>query len=243
MFNRTNSSNKFKIEAGIRKGDQKKFERFIEGMTPEEIINAYHLGKVAEYKILLGMRKPTPGVVEADHILPKSSLKKLIDPEMVTSLETNNKAAYDLVMSMREDQNGRKQLCMNTLYSDHRRALTSGNSYEARACRDLLTNTLASGDMEKVLKQAFILAHPKCSEHIRNSLEIQPKFKSKNSELSDCHKYYKGGYDQYVSECRKKKLIDQNQTNDLKDWVKEEKYLDTSAVEYKEIEKVKQCQG
>ncbi|KAF4088736.1 hypothetical protein AMELA_G00058100 [Ameiurus melas] len=54
---------------------------------------------------------------------------------MVNSLKSNNLAAYELVMSMKNDQNGKKQLCMNTLYSDHRRALTSGNGSEARACR------------------------------------------------------------------------------------------------------------
>lgn len=92
---------------------------------------------------LLDMDKPTPGVVEADHIPPKSSLNELCmsfrrNPEMANSLKTNNEAAYELVMSMSNDQNGRKQLCMNTLYSDHRRALTSGNSSESRACRSQL---------------------------------------------------------------------------------------------------------
>ncbi|KAK2859990.1 hypothetical protein Q7C36_004156, partial [Tachysurus vachellii] len=238
MFNRTNSSNKFKIEAGIRKGDLEKFERFIKDMTPEDIINAYHLGKVAEYESLLDMDKPTPGVIEADHIPPKNSLIKLIeDPEMAKSLKTNNKAVYDFVMSMRKDQNGKKQPCMNVFYSDHRRALTTGNSHESIACRDLQTNTLASGDMEKVLKQSFILAHPTCSDHIRNSLGIKHNFKYKNSGLSeaDCHKYYKDGFEQLVCEYSRKKLIDQNQTDRLMQWVKKERYFDTSAVEYKEI--------
>lgn len=36
--------------------------------------------------------------------------------------------------------------------------------------RRLLTNTLASGDMENLLKQSFILAHPGCSETIRETL-------------------------------------------------------------------------
>ncbi|KAF4088748.1 hypothetical protein AMELA_G00058290 [Ameiurus melas] len=67
-------------------------------------------------------------------------------------------------MRMKNDQNGKKQLCVNTLYSDHRRALTSSNSSEAGACRRLLTNTLACGDMEKVLMQSLISAHPGCSE-------------------------------------------------------------------------------
>ncbi|XP_060731383.1 uncharacterized protein LOC132849163 isoform X3 [Tachysurus vachellii] len=188
---------------------------------------------------LLDMDKPTPGVVEADHIPPKSCLIKLIrNPEMAKSLKTNNKAVYDLVMSMRKDQNGKKQLCMNAFYSDHRRALTTGYSHESRASRDLQTNTLASGDMEKMLMQSFILAHPTCSDHIRNSLGIKHNIETKNSGLSvaDCHKYYKDGFDKLVCEYSSKKLIDQNQTGRLMEWVKEERYFDTSAVEYKEIE-------
>ncbi|KAK2859991.1 hypothetical protein Q7C36_004157 [Tachysurus vachellii] len=240
MFNRTNSSNKFKIEAGIRKGDQEKFERFIKEnkMTAEDIINAYHLGKVAEYESLLDMDKPTPGVIEADHIPPKNCFIKLIeDPEMVKSLQNKKTAVYDFVMSMEKDQNGKKQLCMNAFYSDHRRALTTGYSSESIACRDLQTKTLASGDMEKVLKQSFILAHPTCSDHIRNSLGIKHNFETKNSGLSvaDCHKYYKDGFEQLVCEYSRKKVIDNNQKDSLMKWVKEERYLDTSAVEYKEI--------
>ncbi|XP_058250657.1 uncharacterized protein LOC131355984 isoform X1 [Hemibagrus wyckioides] len=245
MFNWTNSSNRFKIEAGLREGDQQKYERYIKDKIPVDIINAYHLGEVAEYESLLDMDKPTPGVVEADHIPPRSSLNELCklirrNPEMANSLKTNNKAAYELVMSMSNDQNGKKQLCMNTLYSDHRRALTSGNSSESRACRHLLTNTLASGDVEKLLKQSFILAHPECSERIRKTLGVQHKFDTQSSGLSmnDRNKYYQDGFDKIVQEYSKKNLIDQNQTTRLMKWVKEERYLDTSASEYREIKRV-----
>ncbi|KAK3546545.1 hypothetical protein QTP70_026927 [Hemibagrus guttatus] len=242
MFNLTNSSNKFKIEAGLREGDKQKYERYIKDKAPEDIINAYHLGEVAEYEGLLDMDKPTPGVVEADHIPPKSSLNELCklirrNPEMANSLKTNNKAAYELVMSMKNDQNGKKQLCMNTFYSDHRHALTSGNSSESKACRRLLTNTLASGDMEKLLKQSFILAHPGCSEKIRKTLGVQHNFETQNSGLSmtDRYKYYKDGFDKIVREYSRKNLINQNQTARLQEWVKEERYWNTSASEYREI--------
>lgn len=50
MFNWTNSSNRFKIEAGLREGDQQKYERYIKDKIPVDIINAYHLGAVAEYE-------------------------------------------------------------------------------------------------------------------------------------------------------------------------------------------------
>lgn len=55
MFNRTNSSNKFKIEAGVREGDREKFEEYKINKTPEDIIKDYNLGKVAEYKRYLNL--------------------------------------------------------------------------------------------------------------------------------------------------------------------------------------------
>ncbi|KAF5896891.1 uncharacterized protein DAT39_013401, partial [Clarias magur] len=175
MFNWTTNGNKFKIEAGVREGDRECFENKVKNMTSVEIIDAYMLGEVGEYESLLNTKKPTPGVVEADHIPPKSCLRELcklikINPQMKNSLKTKNETFYKLVMSMNNDQNGRKQTCMNTLHWDHQRALTSGNYSISRACRDFLTETFASGDVEKAMKLSLILTHPGCSDKIRNSL-------------------------------------------------------------------------
>ncbi|MCI4376964.1 hypothetical protein PGIGA_G00197780 [Pangasianodon gigas] len=121
------------------------------------------------------MEKATPGVVEADHIPPKDSVNKLREflknnPAQKFLFEEKHKELYKLVMSMENDKLGKQLICMNALHWDHQRALTSGNSTESQASRHLLTETLKSGDMEKVLKQSLILAHPECSDKVRRSL-------------------------------------------------------------------------
>ncbi|KAF5889868.1 uncharacterized protein DAT39_020426 [Clarias magur] len=222
----TNKSNKFKIEAGIREGDTEKFENEIKNMTPEEIISAYKLGEVADYESLLKTEKPTPRVVEADHIPPKSCLKDLhglinTNPEIKDLLQTKNKALYNLVMGMKNDQNGRHKVCMNALYWDHQSALTSGSSLESQACRELLTRTFANGDVEKAIKLSLIMAHPECSDRIRDSLGIQNHLNTQNPglEAAGIKKYYKNGFLGVLHEYNKRGVLDQNQRDRLENSV------------------------
>lgn len=89
------------------------------------------------------MEKPTAGVVEVQHIPPKSTwaaVLHLIDtnPEISSLLDRNKKDALYLMMKMKHGSSGKMQLCMNTLYSDYQRALSSGRSFESRACRSHL---------------------------------------------------------------------------------------------------------
>ncbi|KAL7875433.1 hypothetical protein AOLI_G00103960 [Acnodon oligacanthus] len=142
VFDQKNSFNKFKIEGGVREGDEDKYKDYIKNKEPQEIINEYKLGEAGEYKELRNMEKPTPGMVEADHIPPKKVLRdicKWIDDKKesktVTLMKETNKEFFEQVMKMKNDQNGNMQICMNTLYFDHRRVLTSGNSTESKACR------------------------------------------------------------------------------------------------------------
>ncbi|KAL6491314.1 hypothetical protein MHYP_G00016590 [Metynnis hypsauchen] len=139
MFNQTSSCNKFKIEGGFKKGDDKKYQDYIKNKDKQEILSEYKLGEVGEHKGLLKMRKSTPGMVEADHIPPKSVWRDLCkvtdnkDPS-VTSLKRNREFC-EQAMKMKNDQTGESQICMNTLYYDHRRALTTGSSTESNKCR------------------------------------------------------------------------------------------------------------
>lgn len=92
------------------------------------------------------MEKPTAGVVEAQHIPPKSTWTAVLhliktNPEISSSLDRTNKDVFYLMMKMKHDPNGKTQLCMNALSSDHRHALSSGNSAESRACRSHLIST------------------------------------------------------------------------------------------------------
>ncbi|XP_058251201.1 uncharacterized protein LOC131356316 [Hemibagrus wyckioides] len=252
-FNYTNSSNQFKIEAGIRKGDKEKFIEYKKKNKNDEdkIIEECQLGEAGEYRKLINKEKPTPGVVEADHIPPRSSLQKLCkilknNPEKAESFKRNNKALYDLVTEedkkmknnnkMDEDY-GRHLLSMNALHWDHRRALTTGNSSESRACRDLLTETFEK-DVEKGLKLSLIMAHPQTSDYIREKMNRTRKSSNKDYGLTaeSTRKYYKQGFENIIKEYEKKNVINQNQADDLKEWVKNERYLCRNAQKHvKEI--------
>lgn len=49
-FDYTNTSNKFRIEAGIREGDEEKFKEYKQKNKNEDnIIEAYKLGEAGEY--------------------------------------------------------------------------------------------------------------------------------------------------------------------------------------------------
>ncbi|MCJ8731135.1 hypothetical protein PDJAM_G00195870 [Pangasius djambal] len=242
IFNMTNSSNKYKIQAGVRECDLEQYTKYTKNKTPKQIIEEYKLGKVGDHKCLLDMEKPTAGVVEAQHIPPKSTWTEVLhliktNPEISSSLDRKNKEAFYLMMKMKHDPNGKMQLCMNTLSSDRRRALISGNSAESRACRHFLTSIFSSGDTEKVLKLSLIMAHPQCSDHIWNDLGIHHHFRTCDAGLAvmDRNDYYKRGFKEIVKKYSKWDLIDPNQTIRLIKWVQKDTFLDTSTVEYKEI--------
>ncbi|XP_058251050.1 uncharacterized protein LOC131356177 isoform X2 [Hemibagrus wyckioides] len=190
---------------------------------------------------LLAMEKPTAGV-EAQHIPPKITWIAVLhlmktNPEISISLEQKNEEAFYLVKKMKHDPDGKQQLCMNTLYTDHRRALSSCNTAVSRACRHFLTSTFSSGDTEKALKLSLMMAHPQCSDNIRNHLGIRQHFRTCDLGLpvTDRNEYYKKGFKDVVKKYSKWDLINQEQTIRLLQWVNKDLFLDTSTVEYKEI--------
>ncbi|KAB5578948.1 hypothetical protein PHYPO_G00188350 [Pangasianodon hypophthalmus] len=242
IFNMTNSSNKYKIQAGVRECDLEQYTKYTKNKTPKQIIEEYKLGKVGDHKCVLDMEKPTAGLVEAQHIPPKSTWTAVLhliktNPEISSSLDRKNKEAFYLMMKMKHDPNGKMQLCMNTLSSDRRRALSSGNSAESRACRHFLTSTFSRGDTEKALKLSLIMAHPQCSDHIWNDLGFHRHFRTCDAGLAvmDRNDYYKRGFKEIVKKYSKWDLINQDQTIRLIKWVQKDIFLDTSTVEYKEI--------
>ncbi|XP_036452822.1 uncharacterized protein LOC118826037 [Colossoma macropomum] len=203
MFNQTSSCNKFKIEGGLRKGDEEKYKNYIKNKRPQQIINECKLGNVGEYKQLTNKKKPTPGMVEADHIPPKkvlSDVHKWIDnnkePKRVKLLKEKNKDFCEQVMKMENDLTGNMQICMNTLYYDHRRVLTTGSSGESTACRDLLVKTFQKGDVPKGLKLSLMMAHPQFSDNFRKELGIHRKFRTAKSGLTQDkrNQFYKDGF-------------------------------------------------
>lgn len=72
-------------------------------------------------------------MVEADHIPPKDSFKKLWEhlknyEDWKNSLREKNMALYKVVMRMEKDPMEKGLICMNTLYLDHRRVQTGLNT-------------------------------------------------------------------------------------------------------------------
>ncbi|KAM9500521.1 uncharacterized protein Hap1MRO34_003807 [Clarias gariepinus] len=242
MFNMTNSSNKFTIQTAPREFDMEQYTKYTKDKTAEKIIEEYKLGKVGDQKGLLDLEKPTTGVVEPQHIPPQSTWTTILhliktNPEISSLLNKNNKEMFYLMMKMKHDPSEKMQLCMNTLYSDHRRALSSGHSTESRACRRFLTSTFTSGDTEKALKLSLMMAHPQCSENIWSNLGIHHHYRTCDLELKlkDRNDYYKRGFKDIVKKYSKSDLINHVQSIRLINWVQKDMFLDTSTVEYKEI--------
>ncbi|XP_037402060.1 uncharacterized protein LOC119265435 [Pygocentrus nattereri] len=239
MFNKTSSCNKFKIEGGVTEDDERNYKEYTENKMPQEIINEYKLGEVEEYEGLINMKKPTPRMVEADHIPPKSVLRdlcKLIDKKdtSVTSLK-ENKEFCEQVMKMKNDQNGKNQTCMNALYYDHRRALTTGSSTESNACRDLLKETFKSGNVVEGLKLSLMTAHPEVSDNIRSELGINRNFQTFEAGLTQNQRsqYYKDGYMKLAEAYSSKNIIDQNQKTELMGWIEQDRFLTDESLKNK----------
>ncbi|KAF7706858.1 hypothetical protein HF521_020112 [Silurus meridionalis] len=210
MFNQTNSSNKFRIEAGATKKQVEQYKEYIRNKNKEDVVKDYNLGEAGTYESLVNMKKPTPGVVDADHIPPKDCFRQLYNEYKknksdLRDLKEKNVALYNLVMNMKNDNNGTELICMNALYKDHHCALTSRNSKEAITCRSLLAETMKSGDMEKVLKLSLIMAHPESS----NSLRTDNNKQRETSRFMDT--YYKPGFKNLINKYAEKSLINNTQ--------------------------------
>ncbi|CAB1342352.1 unnamed protein product, partial [Coregonus sp. 'balchen'] len=200
----------------------------------DDIIKGYGLGYVGTYKDDKKFRpsrcdKENEGITEADHIPPKDCLKKALNDVRMDRLLQVNPRLHEMIMSLVYDPTGQKLLTMRVLYQDHRDALTTGSSKESKICRWLLTQTILSGKDDcavKMLKQAFIMGF------VDAALRTDGKV-----DMSDegTRNYYRYGYTDLVDEYLYKGIINKNQAQDLKIWVKREMHLDRDTPEYKEI--------
>ncbi|XP_047669287.1 uncharacterized protein LOC113663549 isoform X2 [Tachysurus fulvidraco] len=276
-FDWANSSNKFKIEAGIKPENVEKYIAYKNEETTDDntIIKEYNLGKVEKYGKLKAKkdnnlpaeRQLIPGVVEADHIPPQSSFWELCkifknNKEKKKSFKVNHPALYNLVMNnedkiekyLEKDENkkdnnkmdnnkmdnnkkdekiipsfyGRHLICMNALYWDHRRALSTGSSHVSVACRELLTDTFGNGDVVKALKLSLIMAHPESSDNIYSSFSgetDQSKYKECRLTPENIKKYYKDGFKNIVNKYKTIEVIDEVNAAHLMAWVEGDEYL------------------
>ncbi|XP_028980887.2 uncharacterized protein LOC105009149 isoform X1 [Esox lucius] len=220
------------------------------GLTEYKIAKIYHLALVGPYKrvkytSLFSHDMEDRGIVEADQIPPKDSLKLARDHPQIENLRQKNPKLYDMINSIESDPNGMNLLAMRVLKQHHRDALTTGSSKESDNCRKLLADTLVNGDAEKSLKLSFIMAHPVASNQLLHnagnplSLGSNANFMSTEGTVS----YYKAGFNQMLNQHNEKGIIDQNQLERLKSWVADDKYLDLNTPEYTDVLKAIECKN
>lgn len=84
------------------------------------------------------------GILNADHIPPKDAIskawKRLSEdrPEQQEQFKNTNPNLYEMIASIKDDNNGQSLIAMEVLAVDHRRALTTGRSHRATKCRYIL---------------------------------------------------------------------------------------------------------
>ncbi|KAK6290940.1 hypothetical protein J4Q44_G00386590 [Coregonus suidteri] len=121
--------------------DQIKGNLHAHRINEEDIAYAYQLGLVGPYKRVKNTRLISEymgerGVVEADHIPPKSSLKLARDQQsQMKDLQQKNPKLYDMINRIGSDSNGENLPTMRVLKQHHRNALTTGASKASVICR------------------------------------------------------------------------------------------------------------
>ncbi|KAG5267309.1 hypothetical protein AALO_G00220320 [Alosa alosa] len=141
-----------------------------------------------------------------------------------------------MIENVDKHPNGENLLAMEVLTVHHRQALTTGNSHESHRCRKLISKILVSGDVDKMIKQSLILAHPVTSQSLRDDagLSRPPQRANDNILCEDDTKLdYKMGNKNIVKRYCQDGIIDHNQQDRLLSWVQEDSHLDRNTPEYK----------
>ncbi|CAK6981995.1 uncharacterized protein LOC121895074 [Scomber scombrus] len=209
-------------------------------------IKSYKLGYVEEYKHLLDARRSDNNnnnnsrTVNADHIPPKDSVRQAWErtkgkPELREQLRNTNPKLYEMIKSIKDDNNGRNLVAMEVLAKDHRCALTTASSHYAKKSRELIAESLVSGDVEIALKQSMILAHPVTSQELLADLGENRRPSHNLMSQEGTRGYYKAGFTNLVRVYKRQGLIDQKQKEQLMKWVKQDKHEDKNTPEYKSI--------
>ncbi|XP_042263836.1 uncharacterized protein LOC121895074 [Thunnus maccoyii] len=207
-----------------------------------DIIRSYKLASVEKYKQLIDARqsKNNRGTVNADHVPSKDSIRKAWErtkdkPELQEQLKNSNPKLYEMIESIKDDNNGRNLIAMEVLVKDHKRALTMGASHQAKKCRELLAESLVSGDVETMLKQSMIVAHPLTSQELMADLGENRRPPHNEMSKEGIRGYYKAGYTNLVTVYSRQGLIDQNQKDQLMEWLNQDKHEDKNTPEYLSI--------
>ncbi|CAK6980120.1 uncharacterized protein LOC122981723 isoform X2, partial [Scomber scombrus] len=191
-------------------------------------IKSYKLGYVGEYKRLLDARRSdnnnnSSRTANADHIPPKNSVgqawNRIKDkPELREQLKNRNPKLYEMIEGIKDDNNGRNLVAMEVLAVDHRCALTTASSQHAKKSRQLIAESLVSGDVERMLKQSMILAHPVTSQELLADLGEARRPPHNLMSQEGTRGYYKAGFTNLVTAYSRQGLIDQNQKEWMMEW-------------------------
>ncbi|XP_071389119.1 uncharacterized protein [Centroberyx affinis] len=177
------------------------------------------------------------GYVEADHIPPLESLRRAEDQPEFDSLQHINPSLYNMVLSLRNDPRGENLLTVQVSTHHHRDALSTGASRASRECRLLLSRRIARGEVKKMLKQAFIIAHPYVSQQIRDDAEMGNKTPKRKSKITKDRtmEIYRKAFLKVLQYYFEKGIINSEQLRDLIEYVENHGYLDRDSEEYQEI--------
>ncbi|XP_041093940.1 uncharacterized protein LOC121306263 [Polyodon spathula] len=225
---------------------QKRVKTKDSNITESNLVLEYKLGTIGKYERMRGLNVNegySGHVTKADHIPPKAVLRNAFNKvkknhQANEELRKKNPKLHTMLMGTDTDPQGKELLCLNTLYQDHRAALTTGNSKLSIHCRDHLTQTLLSGDAEKLLKMSFIVAHPFSSLRLKQDAGLNPREIEErmiNFPEEATKSYYLIGFRKLVKQYCEDELINQNQKDGMLSWVEKESYLDVNTAEYKEI--------
>ncbi|XP_061578314.1 uncharacterized protein LOC133444499 isoform X1 [Cololabis saira] len=266
------SGRKYAIEGGGRKTQAEARRRFkdtlnqtdIGGGEDAEQIKKHNLGltgRLHDVKALRRETRPTgerldnnenrnSSPVEADHIPPRNSIQKVYETlkseDKLDEFKEKNRGLSHIL-----HEGGNRGLCMEVRAEDHKRALTTGASHQARAVRSKITDVFLSGDPVKLIKMSVIASHPVTSEELRKDADIHtPEIRRTNVNQRN-HKirlskdgttsYHNAGSRGLVEGYFRMKVINENQRNILDAWIREDfhhshhdaPYKNTS--EYKEL--------
>ncbi|XP_071378762.1 uncharacterized protein [Centroberyx affinis] len=209
-----------------------------------EVADYLNVGAVGTYSSILDNERPfsrgkdgDKGYVEADHIPPLESLRRARDQPEFRLLRHINPSLYNMVLSLRDDPYGRNLLTVQVLKHHHRDALSTGASDISKECRLLLARRIARGEVKKMLKQAFIIAHPYVSQQIRDDAEMGNKTPKRKVLISKDRtmEIYRKAFLQLIQRYFEMGIIKSEDKRDLIDYVENHGYLDRDSEAYQEI--------
>ncbi|CAL8294007.1 unnamed protein product [Arctogadus glacialis] len=215
-------SNKPKSEEQAAKSEK------IRDMDSSELERAFDVGASGTYKDVLKNHRPFSrgpgnpghkGVVEADHMPPKDSLKKAAKDPLIWILGESEKFEGLLKMLQNKDPHGWNLFTLQVLTGQHRTALTTGNSKETVAVRAVLANTFAIGEVVSALKQTFLVSHPISSMELREQAGIQRKPQEERFGRDRTMTMYRDGFLDLIKIFFEREIINYEELSELWDHI------------------------